>query len=102
DFASAKPQAAEAVDEDVAGSEVGPVLSAEGREFGTIVARCVGRLPARQREVLVLTSYEGMSAADVAGVLGISEQNVRTTLHLARERMRAQLARYMRETTRER
>jgi len=35
-------------------------------------------------------------------VLGISEQNVRTTLHLARQRMRSHLSRYMKELSRER
>ena len=48
-----------------------------------------------QREVLVLIAYEGHSIAEAAGVLEISEQNVRTTLHLAREKLRTQLTPYL-------
>jgi RNA polymerase sigma-70 factor (ECF subfamily) len=103
DWQSAKPQAAQDVGENVATAVgPGPVTVAEGREFGVVVADCVARLPARQREVLVLSSYEGFSTSEIALVVGISEQNVRTTLHLARQRMRASLARYGSEASRER
>ena len=44
----------------------------------------------------------GWSWAEVAEVLGISEQNVRTNLHLARRRMKELLAPYLSEVNRER
>ena len=72
-----------------------PLREAEGNELGEIVSREVGRLPPRQREVLVLSAYEHLSHREIAGVLETSEQNVRTTLHLARERLRAKLAGYL-------
>jgi RNA polymerase sigma-70 factor (ECF subfamily) len=103
DQMSTKAQAAEEVEEEtVAASDLSPLATVQAQEFGTIVARCVGMLPARQREVLVLHSYEGFSDAQIATALGISDQNVRTTLHLARERMRAMLARYASEAIGER
>ena len=43
-----------------------------------LVAQKISALPLRQREVLVLTVYEQMNAAQVAATLGMSEQNVRT------------------------
>jgi len=68
-----------------------PAHVALASEFGQTVAREVSRLPPRQREVLVLSAYEQMSIAEIAATLEISEQNVRTNLHLARERMRERL-----------
>ena len=61
-------------------------------ELGELVADRVSALPPRQREVLVLIAYEGLSPAEVARVLGISEANVHATLHVARRRLRTQLA----------
>lgn len=78
----------------------GPPSLSSTRELGEIVARAVATLPPRQREVLVLTAYEGRSAPEVAALLGVSEQNVRTTLHLAREKLRARLAPYLSEAER--
>jgi RNA polymerase sigma-70 factor (ECF subfamily) len=72
-----------------------PPTHAAARELGEIVAAHVSALPPRQREVLVLIAYEGHSIAEAAGVLEISEQNVRTTLHLAREKLKTQLASYL-------
>jgi RNA polymerase sigma-70 factor (ECF subfamily) len=69
-----------------------PATEAAAKELGEIVAGEVSRLPPRQREVIVLIVYEQMSIAEAAGVLEISQQNVRTTLHLARQRLRVRLS----------
>lgn len=69
-----------------------PVASAEGEELREQVARLVSGLPARQREVLVLSAYEGMEVREIASVLAMTEQNVRTNLHLARRRLKERLA----------
>jgi RNA polymerase sigma-70 factor (ECF subfamily) len=74
-----------------------PARSAEADEFGQIVARCVSQLPPRQREVLVLSAYEGLSGREVAGVLEVSEQDVRTNLFYARQKMRELLKPYVGE-----
>jgi RNA polymerase sigma-70 factor (ECF subfamily) len=68
-----------------------------GAELGELVARHVSALPERQREVLVLITYEQMPPAQVAEVLGISDQSVRTNLHLARQALKKQLAAYLGE-----
>jgi RNA polymerase sigma-70 factor (ECF subfamily) len=72
-----------------------PERSAEAEEFGRIIARCVSQLPPRQREVLVLVAYEGLSGRAAASVLGVSEQDVRTNLHYARQKMRELLKPYV-------
>ncbi|MFO1092387.1 MAG: RNA polymerase sigma factor [Planctomycetaceae bacterium] len=56
------------------------------------IAEHVSRLPPRQREVLVLTVYEGLSVAETARVLEMSTQNVHATLHMARSRLRVELS----------
>jgi len=74
---------------------IDPAAEAQGKELGERVAAEVSRLPPRQREVLVLIAYEQLSAPEVAAMLDLSEQNVRTTLHLARQKLRQRLERYL-------
>lgn len=78
-----------------------PAAGLVGEELATLVARHVSGLPPRQREVLVLVAYEGMTAAQTAELLRISEQNVRVNLHLARQRLKQLLAPYLSENQRE-
>jgi RNA polymerase sigma-70 factor, ECF subfamily len=66
-------------------------------ELGPAVAAAVSNLPPRQREVLVLHTYEQMNDAQIATVLGIAPQNVRTTLHLARQKLKEVLRPYLNE-----
>ncbi len=64
-------------------------------ELRRLIAQRVSRLPARQREVLVLASYQGLSAREIASVLEITENNVHATLHAARGRLRQELNQYL-------
>ena len=72
-----------------------PQGAAETAELEQLIALEVSRLPPRQREVLVLTAYEGLTAEQVAQVLDIRESNVYATLSLARSRLKVRLARYL-------
>jgi RNA polymerase sigma-70 factor (ECF subfamily) len=81
-------------------SQLGPPIAAAGREFAEIVAVAVSTLPPRQREVLVLIAFELLAPADAAAALGITEQNLRTTLHLARAALRRRLEPYLSEAGR--
>jgi RNA polymerase sigma-70 factor (ECF subfamily) len=81
--------------QDVESQQATPVLNAQSHELGELIASEVSRLPPRQREVLVLITYEQHAIAAVATMLGLSEQNVRTNLSFARERLRQRLARYL-------
>jgi RNA polymerase sigma-70 factor (ECF subfamily) len=49
------------------------------------------RLRPNDREVLMLTAWEGLDAGQVAAVLGCAPQAVHTRLHRARARLRAEL-----------
>jgi RNA polymerase sigma-70 factor (ECF subfamily) len=72
----------------------GPPEAAMAAELTGIVARQISRLPPRQREVLVLIVFEGLSSTEVAEVVGISEANVYSNLSAARARLKARLAPY--------
>jgi RNA polymerase sigma factor (sigma-70 family) len=59
-------------------------LQTPDRHDATDVRLVLAALPAAERDVLVLTYWDGWSAAEVAAVLGISRANVWTRLHRAR------------------
>jgi RNA polymerase sigma-70 factor (ECF subfamily) len=96
-IAAAKP-ADRSLSIDVADKRSGdPAIEAQDVELGQLIAARVSTLPPRQREVMVLTAYEGFAAREVALLLGISEANVYATLGVARERLRRELAPYFAE-----
>ena len=71
-----------------------PPDHAAATELAERVARLVSSLPPRQREVIVLVAYERLTTTEAAAVLGITEQNARTNLSLARTELKRQLAPY--------
>ena len=87
--------ACEPIGEEIEQTIASPGDEAQAKELGAQIAAAVSKLPPRQREVLVLSAYEGLSIGEIARVLSMSEQNVRTTLYLARERLKSQLSRYL-------
>lgn len=52
------------------------------------VAGAIARLPARLRETLLLRTVDGLSQAEVADVLAVSEKTVETRLYRARAKLR--------------
>lgn len=93
-----KSMAEEMPDEIPDGGAREPLADVLAGELNEVIARHVSALPPRQREVLVLSVYEQFPPAQVAEVLRISEANVYATLHLARQRLKSQLANYLTET----
>lgn len=63
-----------------------------GREIEVALERAIGKLDPMYREVLVLRDGEGLTAPEVAEVLGLSVQAVKTRLHRARLAVREELA----------
>lgn len=51
------------------------------------VLSCVEQLPAKEREVLMLSAFEELSSVEIAAVLGITESSVRSRLFRARNLM---------------
>jgi RNA polymerase sigma-70 factor, ECF subfamily len=69
--------------------------SAEGVEDGaevalarTVVRQALSTLPAREREIIALKFHGGLSNAELARVLGVSESNAGTLLHRTMEKLR--------------
>ena len=56
------------------------------------VTEALRRLPARQREIVVLHYLLDMSVADVAGALGVAEGAVKTQLYRARATLHSRLS----------
>jgi RNA polymerase sigma-70 factor (ECF subfamily) len=71
-----------------------PSDSAAAAELAERVANCIAALPLRQREVIVLSTYEGLDAAQIAEVLEVTIENVYSTLNVARSKLRQQLEPY--------
>jgi RNA polymerase sigma-70 factor (ECF subfamily) len=66
-------------------------LSAEQRaaaaEHHAHVLACVEQLPAKEREVLMLSAFEELTSVEIAAVVGITESSVRSRLFRARNLM---------------
>jgi RNA polymerase sigma-70 factor (ECF subfamily) len=70
----------------------GPEETAANRELAAALIRAIDALEPPQREVLLLRDVEGLPAAEVARVLGISVVAVKSRLHRARVAVRETLA----------
>ena len=66
-------------------------LSAEERasaaQHHAGVLACVEQLPAKERQVLMLSAFEELTSVEIASVLGITESSVRSRLFRARNLM---------------
>lgn len=51
------------------------------------VLACIEQLPAKERQVLLLSAFEELTSVEIAGVLGITESSVRSRLFRARNLM---------------
>jgi RNA polymerase sigma-70 factor (ECF subfamily) len=58
-----------------------PMSCAMAEELGRHIARRVSALPPRQREVLILLAYEGLSAEEAAQILDTKVANVYASLY---------------------
>jgi RNA polymerase sigma factor for flagellar operon FliA len=60
----------------VADSADGPVQSYEVEEMRQVLAEAITRMPEREKVVLMLYYYEGMTLAEIGQVLGVTESRV--------------------------
>jgi RNA polymerase sigma-70 factor (ECF subfamily) len=95
-FAPLREESLDAPGTDAAGHMADPSPSPEqtatNRELSTALTRAIDSLDPSQREVLVLRDVEGLPASEVASVLGISVEAVKSRLHRARIAVRQELA----------
>jgi RNA polymerase sigma-70 factor (ECF subfamily) len=68
-----------------------PAQSLAQRETGKLLEAAIARLPEDQRTALVLREYEGFSYAEIAEIMHCKEGTVMSRLHLARQKVRAEL-----------
>lgn len=68
-----------------------PQRMLESKQVRHLVRASIERLPETHRTVLVLRDIEELSTAEVAELLGISENAVKIRLHRARQALREQL-----------
>jgi len=61
-----------------------PVREATHREFALLVARCMGQLSSRHREILELRNVQQQSYRQIAGALGITKGTVKSRIARAR------------------
>ena len=61
--------------------------TAEDRQALARVSAAIAKLPARLKESLLLRTIEGMSQAETARTLGVSEKTVETRLYRARQKL---------------
>jgi RNA polymerase sigma-70 factor (ECF subfamily) len=95
-FAPAREESLDAAASESAGRVTDPSptpeQSATNREIEIALTRAIDALDPPQREVLVLRDVEGLSAPEVARILEISVDAVKSRLHRARLAVRRQLA----------
>lgn len=60
-------------------------------EMKTLLERAVNELPGNYRTVYVMREIEQLNTAETAECLGLSVENVKVTLHRAREQLKTQL-----------
>jgi RNA polymerase sigma-70 factor, ECF subfamily len=70
----------------------GPEESLAGRQIEAALEEAIGSLQPIYREVLLLRDVEGLTAPEVAEVLGISIEAVKSRLHRARVSVRERIA----------
>ena len=61
-------------------------LAAAAQHHSHVLA-CVDQLPAKERQVLLLSAFDELSSVEIASVLGVTESSVRSRLFRARNLM---------------
>ncbi len=55
---------------------MGPVAAYEVEEMRHILADAINRLPEREKTVLTLYYYEGLTLAEIGSILGVTESRI--------------------------
>lgn len=72
---------------------VTPDRGAESARMRAKLAAAIASLSDEQREVFVMREYSGMPFKDIAGIVGVPENTVKSRMRYALEHLRAHLAR---------
>jgi RNA polymerase sigma-70 factor (ECF subfamily) len=91
--ASLKEDPLEAAPERASGA--GPEILAERSEIKARVWEAIRRLPAAQKEVVILRDLHGLTYAEIAEALNVPVSTVNSRLHDARDALRRKLERHV-------
>ena len=75
-----------------------PHLNLERKERQRWVTQAVNSLPLKQRTVVILHEFEGLTHPEIASILNCSEGTVRSRLHYARHKLKDLLRPYVEAT----
>jgi RNA polymerase sigma-70 factor (ECF subfamily) len=64
-----------------------PEVSVQKKDTGEALRKCLGHLSAEHREIVDLVYYHEKSVEEVAGIIGIPENTVKTRLFYARKKL---------------
>lgn len=81
----------------VASTEPAPEEAVAARELGDALSRAIATLDPVSREVVVLRDVEGLTAPEVASIVGLSVEAVKSRLHRARVSLRELLEPHVRD-----
>ncbi len=79
------------------GRQESPLSAAERNELALKVREAVGSLPPNQRTVVLLCRYEKLSYREIADVMELSVQAVKSLLSRAKENLRLRLEAYVKQ-----
>lgn len=68
-----------------------PEAQEVARQARAALAEAIALLPERERAALVLRELEGFETAEVAAILGVTEVTVRTHVHSAKQKLKAEM-----------
>ncbi|MEU6587807.1 RNA polymerase sigma factor WhiG [Streptomyces sp. NPDC046881] len=71
-----------------------PVQAADDRELRRFLARAINALPEREKTVVTLAYYEGLTLTEIGQVLGVTESRISRILTQAVLQLRAKLANF--------
>lgn len=69
-----------------------PDRSAHNRRLQPLLVQAIGALPEEQREVFLLREYQGVGFREIADIVGVNENTVKSRMRYALESLRRQLA----------
>ncbi|HWP30718.1 MAG TPA: sigma-70 family RNA polymerase sigma factor [Fimbriimonadales bacterium] len=76
-------------------TEIEPLKSVESEELQSQIQQAIDALPTGYKECLVLREVEGLTYQEIAEVMEITEEAVRSRLARARQQVRQRLAPYL-------
>ncbi len=87
----------QAAAENIPGDSSGASSALENNEAAAAVRAAIDRLPHDQRAVLLLHHYEQLGYREIGAIVGCAERGVETRLYRARQKLREELAPFLRE-----